>query len=86
MMGHLTGDQVLKRVASRLTAGLPASGQLARWGGDEFVAVVDRTGACRGRGVIEVRVNAILVESAFPLALVLENIIKLHQAVAVIDA
>jgi diguanylate cyclase (GGDEF)-like protein len=45
--GHIVGDALLKQVASRLSAAVPPPGMLARWGGDEFVAIIpaDRTGA-----------------------------------------
>jgi diguanylate cyclase (GGDEF)-like protein len=39
-LGHSIGDVLLKEVASRLQLLLPQHTLLARWGGDEFVAVV----------------------------------------------
>lgn len=39
-LGHSVGDQLLKRVASRLSKLLPADGCLARMGGDEFVLAI----------------------------------------------
>jgi diguanylate cyclase (GGDEF)-like protein/PAS domain S-box-containing protein len=36
-VGHLTGDDVLQRVAARLQAALGGHGQIARFAGDEFV-------------------------------------------------
>jgi len=39
--GHLIGDDVLKEVATRLRASLPAAAEVGRWGGEEFLAVVD---------------------------------------------
>jgi cyclic di-GMP phosphodiesterase Gmr len=42
--GHVVGDALLKQVSARLKAAVPPPGILARWGGDEFVAVVP---ACR---------------------------------------
>lgn len=38
--GHIVGDTLLKQVAARLAAAIPPPGRLARWGGDEFVAIV----------------------------------------------
>jgi diguanylate cyclase (GGDEF)-like protein len=65
--GHLVGDQVLREVAQRLAACVRSGDQLARFGGDEFVLLVDGIGSS-GRGVRAV-VNRI--RSAFkpPFAL-----------------
>ncbi len=38
--GHVVGDALLKQVSARLSAAVPPPGVLARWGGDEFVAVI----------------------------------------------
>jgi diguanylate cyclase (GGDEF)-like protein len=38
--GHVVGDALLKQVSARLGAAVPQPGILARWGGDEFVAVI----------------------------------------------
>ncbi|MBS1208080.1 MAG: hypothetical protein H6R19_478 [Proteobacteria bacterium] len=40
VQGHFVGDQVLIEVAERLRRALPEPALVARWGGDEFVAVV----------------------------------------------
>jgi diguanylate cyclase (GGDEF)-like protein len=46
MFGHPAGDQLLVRLAQRLQAALPASGQAYRLGGDEFAALVARGEIC----------------------------------------
>lgn len=38
--GHIVGDALLRQVAGRLAAAVAPPGMLARWGGDEFVALV----------------------------------------------
>lgn len=39
--GHLAGDQVLKEVSQRLRQGLRADAAIGRWGGEEFMVVLD---------------------------------------------
>ena len=38
--GHLVGDALLKQVAGRLESAITPPGVVARWGGDEFVALI----------------------------------------------
>ncbi|QLG88592.1 EAL domain-containing protein [Chitinibacter bivalviorum] len=38
--GHKTGDDLLVMLAQRLNEVLPENGLLARWGGDEFIALI----------------------------------------------
>ena len=48
--GHQAGDLVLAEVARRLASAVRGGDELARWGGDEFVAILpdtDRAGALR---------------------------------------
>lgn len=39
--GHQAGDAVLKEAASRMRAALPKDALLGRWGGEEFIAILD---------------------------------------------
>jgi len=41
-LGHLVGDRYLQEIAGRLRTSLRRDDILARWGGDEFVAVIER--------------------------------------------
>jgi len=41
-LGHSFGDRVLLEAARRLSAGVEGQGQVCRFGGDEFVLLVDR--------------------------------------------
>jgi diguanylate cyclase (GGDEF)-like protein len=40
--GHIVGDQVLREVAGRLASCMRGADQVVRYGGDEFVVVIER--------------------------------------------
>ncbi|MBA3822010.1 MAG: diguanylate cyclase [Deltaproteobacteria bacterium] len=65
--GHQAGDQVLIEVARRLLAGMRGGDELARWGGDEFVALLpdtDEAGALRAAERLRTAVAASPIEVA----------------------
>ena len=39
--GHQAGDAVLQEAAKRMRAALPEDALLGRWGGEEFIAILD---------------------------------------------
>jgi two-component system cell cycle response regulator len=58
--GHEAGDAVLVEVARRLEAAVRGGDELARWGGDEFVAILpdtDKAGALRAAERLRVFVS-----------------------------
>jgi diguanylate cyclase (GGDEF)-like protein/PAS domain S-box-containing protein len=44
-LGHLVGDQILVEAANRLQQNVPSFSHLARFGGDEFVLIVENPGS-----------------------------------------
>jgi two-component system cell cycle response regulator len=65
--GHQAGDQVLADVARRLAGAVRGGDELARWGGDEFVAILpgtDKPGALRAAERLRAAVAAAPVQAA----------------------
>lgn len=50
--GHEAGDELLRQTAARLSSHLRGSDFVARFGGDEFVAVLPKIGGSRDIGVV----------------------------------
>lgn len=51
--GHAFGDEVLQAFADRATSTLRASDLIARWGGDEFLALLRDTSAAQAQTIIQ---------------------------------
>ena len=65
--GHQAGDDVLAEVARRLAGAVRGGDELARWGGDEFVAILpdtDRVGALRAAERLRAAVAESPIEAA----------------------
>lgn len=58
-IGHAAGDELLVAVSRRLTAHLAGNGSLARFGGDEFVVVLDEATTSEARAVAEALLAAL---------------------------
>jgi diguanylate cyclase (GGDEF)-like protein len=58
--GHLAGDAVLREVAARLASLVPAS-RIGRWGGEEFIVLLDAEQARHGMAIAE-RIRGVLAE------------------------
>ncbi|MRX11023.1 EAL domain-containing protein [Pseudoduganella sp. FT25W] len=65
-LGHMTGDQLLKEVATRLCSAVRASDTVARLGGDEFVVLVPGIRAPDEAGQVAEKIIEALSED-FPL-------------------
>lgn len=57
--GHRIGDQVVRRVAERLSTVLGATGVLARVGGDEFAALLIQINAADAKLLLEAAARAV---------------------------
>jgi diguanylate cyclase (GGDEF)-like protein len=62
--GHATGDEVLTAIGSRIMAVLPAPALCARWGGDEFVALVPADAESSADQIVSMLTTALSVPVA----------------------
>ncbi len=51
--GHLAGDAVLREVATRLTATVPANTTVGRWGGEEFILLFEQISLADAQAMAE---------------------------------
>ncbi len=51
--GHLAGDAVLRETAVRMRANLPSGGVAGRWGGEEFIVLLDDCPPAQARATAE---------------------------------
>ena len=65
-LGHLMGDRFLQEIALRLGVSIRHGDVLARWGGDEFVVVID---GVRGRSSVGRAVSRLHAELTKPMTL-----------------
>lgn len=63
--GHEFGDRVLRTLARSLLNSLRSSDMLGRWGGDEFVLLLPKTGLERAKQAVE-RSRVLIAETATP--------------------
>jgi len=56
-LGHLVGDQVLRSVANRLSSSVRPHDTVARFGGDEFVALMTNVESAQAVGRIAARIG-----------------------------
>lgn len=63
--GHETGDQVLRHMATVLTASLRQTDFVARYGGEEFLAILSETNAEGALTIAEI-VRSSVAQQAFP--------------------
>ncbi len=62
--GHAAGDEILKQVTTRLSARLRATEVLSRWGGDEFVVLVEVPGPALA-ATVAARLRGAIVDEPF---------------------
>ncbi|MBM9613826.1 transporter substrate-binding domain-containing protein [Desulfobulbus rhabdoformis] len=51
--GHLTGDEVLQKIAALITDGIRHNDHFGRWGGEEFLIILPDTSASGGGQLVE---------------------------------
>ena len=59
--GHIVGDEVIQAISARISGGIARNDVVGRWGGDEFVIVLE-LGIDKGAAVIERVFNQVSAE------------------------
>lgn len=79
-LGHPVGDQLLQQVGERLRGCLKSTDTLARFGGDEFVILLERVTGPEGAALVAERILACLTNEPFYL---LGNEVKVRTSVGI---
>lgn len=67
-LGHARGDAVLKATSARMREALPSDAELFRWGGEEFLAIIDIQGHAMAVDGIQAHARTLLdAVSATPI-------------------
>lgn len=83
--GHAAGDQVLIEVARRLTAGVRASDDVGRWGGEEFLILMP--GADRAEAAVAgERLRRAIADTPFVMADDVRGAVTISMGIAAVDA
>jgi diguanylate cyclase (GGDEF)-like protein/PAS domain S-box-containing protein len=82
-LGHGAGDELLRRVATRLRAAVRAGDTVARFGGDEFAVLLD---AVTGPGEAMLVANRLLDSLSEPFAIGREVVVTASAGVALAGA
>lgn len=65
--GHATGDRVLRMVASTLRSSLRTGDTVGRWGGEEFVAILDDVRSTDDLRVVCEKLRRLVARSSLPI-------------------